>query len=211
MSAVIAFSGGCYSGKTTTIEIVKDALIKCNYNVIVLSELLREITDESIDELRKNPSKYLDLQFNIITKKMLQENKAFNDISDVVYLADRAITDSLFYLENYVDKSKLSEQDIERLCKLDSIVRSHAVKAFSEGYTSVLEFTPLQIKNKNDKYRPKYLKHLSNYEYNAIHTLNLAYSYNRINRKTFLKAFDLQIMQPEEIAKLVITKILKHY
>lgn len=211
MSAVIAFSGGCYSGKTTTIKIVKDALIRCNYNVIILSEILREVTDKPIDELRKSPSEYLNLQYDIITKKILQENRAFNDTSDVVYLADRAITDSLFYLENYVDKSKLPEQDIERLCKLDSAVRAHAVKAFSEGYTSVLEFEPLQIKNKDDKYRPKYLEHLSNYEFDAIHTLNLAYSYDRINRKTFLKMFDMQTTSPEDVAKLVITKILKNY
>ena len=65
MSRVIAFSGGCFSGKTTTMKFVKEQLISAGYKVTVLDEIIRTVTDKPIDEIRKNPSAYLDLQKKI--------------------------------------------------------------------------------------------------------------------------------------------------
>lgn len=175
MSRVIAFSGGCFSGKTTAVFVVKSYLENAGYKVVVLDELIRTATDKPIDEIRKNPAEYLKLQETIIRGKIEQEIKAFTDTSDVVYLADRAITDSLFYLQNYVDKSSLSDEEIIRFCNLHKDVIQHANYAFSDfGYFSVIEFKPLYGEN-TDKFRPKHIDHSKEYEHEAIHTLNLSF------------------------------------
>ena len=117
MSKVIAFSGGCFSGKTTTMNEVKAYLEDAGYKVVVLGELIRTATSKPIDVIRKDPTAYLRLQEKIIRSKIEQENKALEDDSNTVYLADRAITDSLFYLQNYVDKSGLSDEEFVRMAE----------------------------------------------------------------------------------------------
>ena len=209
MSKVIAFSGGCGSGKTTTIAKIKNILTEqTGLNVVILNELLREKTDIPIDKLRKSPSDYLLLQDTIIREKIKQECEAFNDKSNTVYLVDRAITDSIFYLENYVDKSVLSENEIAILCELDAKARAHANYAFTKGYSCVLEFEPLYIQN-NDKYRPEFLDHLRFYEYTAIQTLNIAYNAKCFCGKNFYSTYNLHIDSVEAIAKK-ICKIIKN-
>ena len=175
MSRVIAFSGGCFSGKTTTMKIVKEQLESAGYKVTVLDEIIRTVTDEPIDKIRKNPSAYLDLQEKIITAKIEQELKAFEEDSNTIYLADRAITDSLFYLQNYVDKSNLTPDETTRFCALHKYIVRHAKIAFGEfGYYTVIEFKPLNGKNA-DKYRPDVIDVSKVYEYDAISLLNQAF------------------------------------
>lgn len=194
MSTVIAFSGGCYSGKTTTIGIVKKALENAGYEVVTLNELIRVATSQPIDELRKNPSEYLKLQEKIIKEKIEQENKAFEDKSDKVYLIDRAITDSLFYLQNYVDKSALTEEEMIRYCKLHKAVISHAKKAFSQqfGYNVVLEFVPIKEVCVNDKYRPKHITYSKEYEHDAISILNFNFMHRNAISSVILR-IDLNV------------------
>lgn len=204
MSTVIAFSGGCYSGKTTTIGVVKKALENAGYEVATLNELIRVATSKPIDELRKNPSEYLKLQEKIIREKIEQENKAFEDKSDKVYLIDRAITDSLFYLQNYVDKSALTEEEMIRYCELHKAVISHAKKAFSQfGYSVVLEFMPIKGTNNTDKYRPKHITHSKEYEHDAISILNFNFMYRNITSASIFR-----INLNTDTANGVATKLL---
>lgn len=178
MSKVIAFSGGCFSGKTTTMNKVKVYLEDAGYKVVVLGELIRTATNKPIDVIRKDPIAYLHLQEKIIRSKIEQENKALEDNSDTIYLADRAITDSLFYLQNYVDKSNLSYKDIIAYCKLHKEVIEHANKVFGikePKYFMVLEFSPI-IGKSNDKFRPKHIDYSKKYEHDAICILNNSFA-----------------------------------
>lgn len=208
MAKVIAFSGGCHSGKTTTINKVAEALKAKGYKVKKLSELMRKVTGLSIDELRKNPHKYLTVQEQIISMKINQECKAFNDTGDVIYLVDRAITDSLFYLENYVDKSSLTPEEIIRLSNLDFVARQHAMDAFNCGYDMLIQFEPLDIIENKDQYRPQLLEHLKDYEYQGISTFNRAHLWCRHDNYAALYNFFLEVnMQCNSVDFIVDTII----
>lgn len=193
MSKVIVFSGGCHSGKTTTMNEIKKALEARGYNVIKLNELIREVISGPIDELRKNPHTYLEVQEQIISAKINQECNAFNDKSRTIYLVDRAITDSLFYLENYVDKSKLNTAEIIRLCNLDFVARQHAMDAFNKGYDMLLQFEPMDIVDNSDTYRPQELEWLKDYEYQGISTLNRAHLWCRCDNYAALYNFFFEV------------------
>lgn len=180
MSRVIAFSGGCFSGKTTTMKIVKEQLESAGYKVTVLDEIIRTVTNEPIDKIRRNPSAYLGLQEKVIMAKIQQELKAFEENSNTVYLADRAISDSLFYLQNYIDKSNLTSDEMTRFCTLHGYVVHHVKRAFSEfGYYAVIEFKPLNGENA-DKYRPDIINVSKVYEHDAISLLNQAFFWGSV-------------------------------
>lgn len=166
MSKVVAFSGGCFSGKTTTINALKDKLEGRGKKVVVLDELIRKYATKPIDEIRKNPSEYLALQCRIIRGKMTQELKAFADTSDTIYLADRSIFDSLFYLTHCVDKSQLSDKDMLKFYDLYNEVASYIENKVNYSY--IIMFHPLQNAKTNDAFRPRLLSEASNYEYENI-------------------------------------------
>ena len=136
---VIAFSGGCFSGKTTTMEKLKETLEARGHRVTMLSELVREHKIESIDKLRENPSKYLAFQNEIISAKIEAENACKSTDTDVI-LIDRAITDSMFYLLFYVDKNKLSFEDITLFYGLFGRIKTHMLRAWHEIYDLIIEF-----------------------------------------------------------------------
>ena len=179
MSKVIAFSGSCFSGKTTTMNEVKAYLEDAGYKVVVLGELIRTATSKPIDVIRKDPTAYLRLQEKIIRSKIEQENKALEDDSNTVYLADRAITDSLFYLQNYVDKSGLSDEDMVAYCKLHKEVIEHIDILSKANNFIVIEFSPLMGKS-DDIFRPKHIEYSKEYEHDAISILNNRFTYNHL-------------------------------
>lgn len=185
----IAFSGGCYSGKTTAIKMMRHHLECDGHKVIVLSELMRDHKITSIDELRKNPSKYLKLQEEIIEEKITQElgveyhaikqnlilAKNGKQTHDYIVMIDRAITDSLFYLLFYLDKSQLNSKELVRYENLYNFVDNCAHLIFSSVYDNVLLFKPLAHKSEYDKYRPKDIDVLKHTEYRFISTLTKYY------------------------------------
>lgn len=193
MAKVIAFSGGCHSGKTTTINKVAEALEARGHKVIKLSELMRKVTNKPIDELRKNPHEYLEVQEQIISAKINQECNAFNDNGRTIYLVDRAISDSIFYLENYVDKSSLNTAEIIRMCNLNFVARQHAMDAFNKGYDMLLQFEPLDIVDSSDTYRPYELEYLKDYEYQGISTINRAHLWCRCDNYAALYNFFFEV------------------
>lgn len=168
---VIAFSGGCFSGKTTTMEELEEALKAKGIKVVMLSELVRERYIGSIDKIRENPSMYLAFQNEVIRSKMDAEMKCLNTDAQVV-LVDRAITDSLFYLLFYVDKSKLTYRDMVSFMLLQSHVMSHIEYAWFNIYDLVVEFMPLNKQCDDTVYRPKHIEALKHIEYSAISMLN---------------------------------------
>lgn len=177
----IAFSGGCFSGKTSTMEALKSILEKDGYKVVIISEAMRETevakSGMSIDAIRQDANLYFKLQKEIIRKKINQEFEAFNGEPNTIYLFDRAITDSLFYYEFYVDKSKLdNKEDYFGFHKF----LLNKVSLMLNQIDLLIEFKPLKNCDVNDdKMRPAYLKEVSYSEYTCIHRLN--YTYRRIN------------------------------
>ena len=168
---VIAFSGGCFSGKTTTMEKLKESLEKRGRRVAMLSELVREHKIESIDKLRQDPSAYLKFQQDIILEKIDAELNCTELDVDVV-LVDRAITDSLFYLLFYVDKSRLSFDDIALFYGLQNRIRMHMKQAFGQIYNLVIEFSPINAVCDDKVFRPKQIGALKYIEYGIISMLN---------------------------------------
>lgn len=203
MAKLILFSGGCNSGKTTTLKAVASKLQSLGYRVNILDEIIRKETDKPIDELRKDAKAYLELQDKIIRAKIEQEKAAIEDNrTDDIYLADRAVTDSLFYLESYVDKSRLDEEGLKLFCKLHSSVHEY-LKHYFWRYSLVVEFQPIAVREL-DLFRPVHVDMMKNYECVGIARLNYCYS-NGYKKQNFMAA-DLNHMKTEEVIDKIIEK-----
>lgn len=185
MAQLILFSGPCNSGKTTLLNALNNRLFSQGIRPMVLTELIRQKTDKPIDELRKNAHEYLVIQEQIITEKIQQEKLAICDTHTEVWTADRAITDSLFYLENYVNKTELNEEDTKLYAKLHKRVCEYAGRYFS--YYKLVQLKPLRA-IQQDIFRPNNLNHLQQYEYECINRLNEYYS-----AKTHSKCLEIDL------------------
>ena len=206
MAKLILFSGGCNSGKTTTLKAVASKLQSLGHKVNMLDELIRKETDKPIDELRKDAKAYLQLQDKIIRAKIEQEKQALEDFrTDDIYLADRAVTDSMFYLENYVDKSQLDEEGIKLFCFLHNSVHEY-LKRYFWRYSLIVEFQPVEVKEL-DLFRPVYIDMMKNYENICITRLNYAYS-EGYKKQNFMSV-DLNYINTEEAVDRIIEKVLK--
>lgn len=138
MAKLIVFSGGCHSGKTTTIE----RLSKTLDDVIVCKEEIRDHLNISISDIRKDPSAYLSLQYKIIWSKFIGEVKAKYS-SHQIALVDRSLIDSLFYLTTYIDLKTLTlfEKICYRLFRL--FVQCLILISTLFLYEKIYLFTPL--------------------------------------------------------------------
>ena len=99
----IAFSGGCFSGKTTTMNLLKDKLIQNGIHVIVINENIRDFItsrNTTIEAMRKDANAYFQLQYEIISDKMSKELRVLRTKKDnqpfqnTIVLADRSMIDS---------------------------------------------------------------------------------------------------------------------
>lgn len=204
MAILILFSGGCNSGKTTTLKGVASKLQSLGHKVNILDELIRKETNKPIDELRKDAKSYLKLQDKIIRRKIEQERAALKDESQTIYLVDRAVTDSLFYLENYVDKSQLDdEESLKLFCRLHSFAHNYLKHNFWR-FSFVFEFLPLAVKE-HDLFRPAHIEMLKNYESVCISRMNYAYSNSNAERN--FKVIDLNYIDAEKAVKKITNLI----
>jgi len=175
----IVFSGGCFSGKTTSID-----SIYANYDgkCTILSEFIRDENYVSIDNIRANPHEYLQLQKKVIKKKIDQELSIANILDDTVVLIDRSIADSIFYLTFYVDKHALSSDDLNDLYDLYKYASAHAQFMYKRVYSYVLLFKPLVLLCNDAKFRPESINSVSKYlEYDLIKASNLTYTHELID------------------------------
>ena len=204
MAKLILLSGVCNSGKTTKLKAVASKLQSLGYEVNILDELIRKETNKPIDELRKDAKAYLQLQYKIIRAKIEQEITAIENIrTDDIYLADRAATDSLFYLENYVDKSQLDEEGLKLFCRLHNSVHEY-LKRYFWRYSLVVEFQPIAVQE-HDLFRPVHIDMMKNYEGACIARLNFCYS-NGYKYHNFM-VVDLNYMKLEEAVDKIIKKL----
>jgi deoxyadenosine/deoxycytidine kinase len=153
-SKLIAFSGACNSGKTTAMQKAK---ARFGDTVTLMPEIIRQLAlapakvqIESLSNLRKNPTAYLLVEDDIIRRKIQQECDAMQN-SGKVYLIDRSVVDSLFYLIFYLDKSNLSSQELRLFRALYDMV-INALTLWLQ-YDAILFFLPLNIET-NDLFRP---------------------------------------------------------
>lgn len=205
----VVFSGGCYSGKTTTMQKFIKALTDKGVEVKELGEIVREYKIKSIDDLRKNPVAYLDFQNKVINEKIEAELECFNKNENQVIVCDRAITDSLFYLLFYVDKANLNEEQMTTYTKLYERVDYYAKMAFSKIYDLLIEFKPIEKAETYDSYRPKNISVNKYIEHRMISTLNDAYS----NASTDLQALFLDLNKDsyDDLFEVIINNIAKRY
>lgn len=197
---LIAFSGGCYSGKTTAIKAIRDKLSERGINVLVLNEIIRETTKTPISEVRKNANLYFELERNIITAKILQEEKTKScDTNEVaVVLIDRALTDSLFYYENCVNRSELISGALENYYEFHKYLIKKTEEHFSQFYNFVLQFKPLAVSRTEDKYRPVDLKYSNTFEYENIKRLNYYFSKAPRENGTYsCRVIEVDVQQPK--------------
>lgn len=204
----IAFSGGCFSGKTSTMEALKFILEKEGYNVVIISEAMRETeaakSGMSIDAIRQDANLYFKLQKEIIQKKINQEFEAFNGKPDTIYLFDRAITDSLFYYEFYIDKSKLDNK--EEYFKFHKYLLDKVSSTLNQ-VDLLIEFKPLNNRDINtDKMRPAYLSSASYSEFACIFILNNNYR-RKLDRKLGYYMVDLNDKYYNNCVEQIINKI----
>lgn len=169
---VIAFSGGCFSGKSTTMEYYKKFF---GDRCVMLTENVRDKTIFSIDEIRQNPSHYLKFQNEVILDKINKERELIENNTDKIILIDRALTDSLFYLIFYVDKNGLSTDDLILYNSLLKEVKKACRYAFEKLYDYVIEFYPLNTVCDDKVFRPDEISHLKYMEHSVINIINKAY------------------------------------
>lgn len=203
----IAFSGGCFSGKTSTMEALKYILEKEGYKVVIISEVMRETeaakSGMSIDAIRQDANLYFKLQKEIIQKKIDLEFEAFNGEPNTIYLFDRAITDSLFYYEFYVDKSKLDNK--KEYFKFHKYLLDKVSSTLNQ-VDLLIEFKPLDCRDVNeDKMRPAYLEDVSYSEYICISRLN--YSYRRKDDRHGFMGINLNSKYYNNCVEQIIDKI----
>lgn len=204
----IAFSGGCFSGKTSTMEALKFILEKEGYNVVMISEAMRETeaakSGMSIDAIRQDANLYFKLQKEIIQKKINQEFEAFNGEPNTIYLFDRAITDSLFYYEFYVDKGKLDNK--EEYFKFHKYLLDKVSSTLNQ-VDLLIEFKPLNNRDINaDKMRPAHLSSASHSEFACISILNNNYR-RKLDRKLGYYMVDLNDEYYNDCVEQIINKI----
>ena len=177
----IIFTGGCHSGKTTSIQTIKKILEKRGKKVFIFSEIIRGHNIGSIDDIRSDANKYMDLQNQIINEKIDMELSLTipsyeNEIDryNSVVLVDRAITDSLFYLTFYTNKNGFNEESKEKFFNTYNRIKKH-LDNITNVYDYIFEFKPLQNITEDDSFRPKSLDKMKEIEYNMIHTYNKYY------------------------------------
>ena len=145
---VIALSGASHSGKTTFLTDAQEVL--GNDNVICVTENIREIEkvkEIGIENIRKDPLVYFDIQKEIITKKIRQEMEMMVKNENKIILVDRSLADSIWYLTKYVETSGFSDGKKAEYFDFLEKVHVQAEHSFALIYDAVFIFPPIEKEN----------------------------------------------------------------
>jgi len=158
----IALSGSCHSGKTVLLEKLKN----CK-NVVTYDENIREnpliLEYGGIENIRRIPSEYLNLELDAINSKMYAELNAKNKYINIF---DRSIFCSMYYYMFYTDKASLSNSNLTRYFNFLEFLMDYS-KEFI--YDKIIILNPIPPKqNLNDKFRTKNLTEIQYIEFNTI-------------------------------------------
>ena len=148
---VIAFSGGCCSGKTTALNAIKDRLEQEGFRVMSFKADTHAYLKErnaTIDSIRKVAFDYLRYQEFVCTEQWNFENQIlrefYNDYD--VILLDRSLFDCLFYTIYYFnlgDDGLRFGLGLERYYNLQLELYKHLQEAVDRVYDLTLCFEPL--------------------------------------------------------------------
>lgn len=185
---VLAFSGGCFSGKTSAIEAFKHLLIGQGVEVHTGNELVRNNAKAvDIDKIRSNADKYLQFELDIINAKIEYEQSLQKRFSDnCIILLDRALTDSLMYYTLYINVNKLSDTSLDIYREFREKLSDAIYYSFANIYTHVIEFLPLDApcyKAEDIEFRPSRVDTLKYVEHDVVQELNESYT-DRVRRGT---------------------------
>ena len=168
---IVAVSGACHSGKTTLITRLKE--ISPEY-VTVMSEVIREV-DIDIDEIRKDPYEYLQFQKTMIGRKISQELRAAyqqqtkRNYHTKIYLIDRSLVDSYYYLTRYMNFDKMDEKIFREYEEFRQIVLMTAQTHMKTIYDGIILLRAIPYPAiENDKYRPTSLRYQQSAEFDYI-------------------------------------------
>ena len=186
---VLAFSGGCFSGKTSAINALKRLLSDQGIEVHTGDELVRKnVNAMDIDMIRGNANKYFQFELNVIKAKIEYEQSLHKKYSDnCVILLDRALTDSLMYYTLYVDVNKLSDINLDIYKEFREKLSDATYFSFANIYTHIIEFSPLDTlcyKAEDIKFRPTRIDTLKYVEHEFVQELNESYI-GRVRRSTY--------------------------
>lgn len=111
---LIEFIGTCRSGKSTSINLIQDVLIKNGLNVLVIDEEYVKITKE-INQNRnmKMNTDSLTYTSNVINEKIsIYDNTSQNDYDIIIY--DRGINDEFIWLDTFgATKKDIEDYDVK--------------------------------------------------------------------------------------------------
>lgn len=203
MPFIVPFSGGCFSGKTTTMRAVQAILSNLKYNCRIVEEPIRRLKIASIDELRKKPSEYLKMQLKITPARINHELSLRETQMPAIFLVDRALADSMFYPLFYLNTEELNNKELAKAKDLFNLMQNSAPFLYSGVYNHVLFFRPMELACTDTKFRPTRIDVLKYIESDMI--LNLT--------KTFTDNFTVLNMNhqtAEEVANLILSKIQNH-
>lgn len=176
MRQMIAFSGGCHSGKTTLMRAVADRLRDMGKDVLVFKENAHNYLEKGgIDELRANPSKYLDFQEVVVNERINFEEQWLNNqiVGDQIVLVDRPISDSLAYIFMYINVDSLSDEDKRRYRDLVFSIREHIISFWRANKLTIFSLEPLvhACPDSETEYRPKGINSVKYAEYEVTKSL----------------------------------------
>lgn len=176
MRQMIAFSGGCHSGKTTLMHAVADRLRDMGKDVLVFKENAHNYLEKGgIDELRANPSKYLDFQEVVVNERINFEKQWLDNqiVGDQIVLVDRPISDSLAYIFMYINVDSLSDEDKLRYRDLVFSIRKHIISFWRANKLTIFSLEPLvhACPDSETEYRPKGINSVKYAEYEVTKSL----------------------------------------
>ena len=177
---IIALSGASHSGKTTFMNMMKN---KYPDKVILLDEIIRDLDIGNIDDIRKNPIDYLELEFKIIKAKIDGEQAINKTLENKIVLIDRSLIDSYFYYTFYVDKSNLPEKYLIQYHEFLSYLYETMIEHVNNLYDITYFFEPITQLTRNDVYTQKNLAYtqINEYNYMLILTNGITNNYKKVN------------------------------
>lgn len=202
MPFIVPFSGGCFSGKTTTMRDVQIILSK-EYNCRIVEEPIRRLKIASIDELRKRPSEYLKMQLKITPARINHELSLRETAMPAIFLVDRAIADSMFYPLFYLNTEELNNRELVKAKDLFSLMQKSAQFLYNGVYNHVLFFKPMELACTDTKFRPTRIDVLKYIESDMILNLTRSFTGN-------FTVFNMNYQTAEEVANLILSKIQNH-
>ena len=209
---ILGFSGACHSGKTQLFNKIK------SYNskyVEFLPEMIRENIkkDETIDELRQDTNRFLDMQDKIYRFNLNKILEYKSKYSNKLIITDRTIVDNFYYTLLYLNRTDKNlnweKHNILWRDMLDSM------ELIENLYSFIFLFKPIPFKSKNDKIRANNLSDIQELEYNTfklLHHSNINNSKTVYKNNNFIIDFSsIELDQKYDNSLIGICKTIKRY